>query len=168
MREAVVLVGHGGVPTDAPRTLVTELRRLEAARRAQGGEPSARERELERALREWPRSPENDPYQAGLTALATVLAPRLHPLPLAIAYNEFCAPSVAEAIDALVAQGCERLVLLTTMVTPGGSHAERDIPEHAEAARRRHPCLDVTYAWPFDLGSVATLFEIQLRRYLVA
>jgi len=168
MRAAIVLVGHGGVPSDAPRALVAELRRLEAERRARGGEPSAREREVERTLRAWPRRPETDPYQAGLAALADRLAPRLHPLPLMIAYNEFCAPSVAEAIDGLVAQGCQRITLLTTMVTPGGSHAERDIPEHAEAARLRHPGVDVTYAWPFDLEAVVSLFEAQLRRYLVA
>ena len=36
MRQAIVLVGHGGVPKDYPHDLVITLKRLEAQRRSTG------------------------------------------------------------------------------------------------------------------------------------
>lgn len=72
---AVVLVGHGGVPSDYPRDRLVRLRSLEARRRAVGGAISDEERELDRHGRAWPRSARTDPYQAGLLAVAELPAP---------------------------------------------------------------------------------------------
>ena len=69
-KRGVVLVGHGGIPKDYPRELVTKLRALEAKRRATGGPPTPEEIELDTKIRRWPRTPKTDPYQAGLEALA--------------------------------------------------------------------------------------------------
>jgi sirohydrochlorin cobaltochelatase len=166
-QHVVVLVGHGAVPADAPRRLVVELKRLEGERRA-SGEPEAgpRERELDRELREWPRTPANDPYRQGLESIATALAPLVAPSRLTVAYNEFCAPSVEEAFDEAVAAGATRVTLLTTMVTPGGSHAEDEIPALIGWARRRHPSIIVDYAWPYDPREVAAFFAAHLGRHM--
>ncbi len=153
---AVLLVGHGGVAKDTPRELVRELRMLEA-RRHQSGEPmSAREAELDRTVRDWPRTPASDPYKYGLEELATALRAQLAGRRLSIAYNEFCAPSIDEAMDALVADGVAEVEVITTMFTPGGSHSEYEIPEILAGVRRRHPGLMVRYAWPFDMQRAAT------------
>jgi sirohydrochlorin cobaltochelatase len=116
-----------------------------------------RERELDHRVRHWPRTPDNDPYRAGLEQIAQALAPKLGGTELVVAYNEFCAPSIDEAIDALVAEGARHIKLVTTMVTPGGSHAAEEIPAILEAARARHPAVSLHYAWPFDLDRVADL-----------
>jgi sirohydrochlorin cobaltochelatase len=50
------------------------------------------------------------------------------------------------------------------MVTPGGSHAAREIPEILEAARGRHPTVTLDYAWPFDLDRVAQLLADTISR----
>src|SRR5258706_14725270 len=95
--DAVVLVGHGGVPRDFPRERLTRLKAVEAARRGRGERPSSEEMEIERAVRTWPRPPESDPYQAGLEQLAERLRPLVAPERLALAYNEFSAPGLDAA-----------------------------------------------------------------------
>jgi sirohydrochlorin cobaltochelatase len=162
---AVVLVGHGGVPRDYPRERLTRLRGLEARRRATGAPPSPEEVALETELRQWPRTPANDPYQAGLESLAAQLRPRLEPTRLVLAYNEFCAPTVAEAVRELAAAGVTDIVAVPSMLTPGGVHAERDIPEIVDALRAEFPHLSLRYAWPFAGEHLASLFVDHLRQF---
>ncbi len=164
-KEAVVLVGHGAVPKDLPAHLVAELKRLEAQRRA-SGETQLTEREaaLDRAIRDWPRTRETDPYRAGLEAVATRLSSRITPRRLVVAYNEFCAPSIEDAIERLVREGAQRIVLATTMFTPGGSHAEDEIPEIVARQREIHPGVEIVYAWPFDLDQAADFLAEQIDR----
>ena len=57
------------IPKDFPGDIVSKLKRLEAQRRAAGQPMSAEELELDTKIRTWPRTPETDPYQAGLEAL---------------------------------------------------------------------------------------------------
>jgi sirohydrochlorin cobaltochelatase len=164
-RRAVVLVGHGGVPRDYPRQRLMQLRELESRRRATGAPPSTAEMALEKELRHWPRTPANDPYQAGLKGLAAHLRPRLEPARLVLAYNEFCAPTVAEAVRALAAEGVADIVAVPSMFTPGGVHAEIDIPEALDSLRAEFPHLRLRYAWPFAGEHLAALFVEHLRRF---
>ena len=153
---AVLLVGHGGTAKDMPRDLVTRLKRLTRERELRGESHAApEEAALDREIREWPRTPSNDPYKVGLESIARQLAPRLAPLRLAVAYNEFCAPSPEAAIDELVASGAESVLVVSTMFTPGGGHSEVDLPDLVAAARARHPTIEVRYAWPFALDGIA-------------
>lgn len=52
----------------------------------------------------WPRTADNDPYKVAMDALATKLSARLG-CRVIVAYNEFCAPIIVEAIDQLIAEG---------------------------------------------------------------
>jgi sirohydrochlorin cobaltochelatase len=164
-RRAVVLVGHGGVPRDNPRERLTQLRGLEARRRVTKAAPSAEEVALEREFRQWPRTPATDPYQAGLKSLAARLRPLLKPARLVLAYNEFCAPTVAEAVSALATEGVTDIVAVPSMFTPGGVHAEIDIPETIDALRAEFPDLCLRYAWPFGGEHLAGFFVEHLRRF---
>jgi sirohydrochlorin cobaltochelatase len=163
-QEAVILVGHGGVPTDCPREWVTRLKALEAQRRATGRAPSAEERELDRRIRHWPRTLRTDPYRDGLEALAAQLRLLLNGMPLAIAYNEFCAPTLEEAVEQLVAAGATSVTVVPSMLTPGGVHSEIEIPETLEFLRARYPQHEFRYAWPVDLALVARMLAEQLTR----
>lgn len=165
-KQGVVLVGHGGIPRDCPQELVTRLKRMEAQRRAAKLLPSAEEIELDTKIRRWPRTDTTDPYRSGLEAVATALRPHLGAALFAVAYNEFCAPSLEEAVEDLVAQGATRIVVTTTMFTPGGSHSEVEIPEILERLRPRYPGVEMRYAWPFDLQLVAKTLAEQLGRWL--
>ena len=167
--EAVVLIGHGGTASDTPRALISELKRLEGERQARK-EPamSPREAALDKQVREWPRTPETDPYKYGVEEIARSMAPKLGGRRLVTAYNEFCAPSVEDAIEGLVAEGFERIVLISTMFTRGGLHAEFEIPAIVLETRKKHPRVTIEYAWPFDPGFLADFLAAQLSRTAVS
>lgn len=163
--KGVILVGHGGIPKDCPQDLVTRLKRLEAQRRAAKQPPSQEELDLDGKIRRWPRTKETDPYQWGLEAVAAQLKPKLNGVLFAVAYNEFCAPTLEESIESLISQGATDILVTTTMFTPGGSHSEVEIPEILEEMRPHHPGVTLRYAWPFDLSSVADTLAEQIRRF---
>jgi sirohydrochlorin cobaltochelatase len=164
-KTGVILVGHGGIPKDCPRHLVTQLKRLEGDRRSSGRPPSPEEIDLDRTIRHWPRSTETDPYQAGLQTVASALQRLLDGVLCGIAYNEYCTPTLEEAVGDLIRQGATDITVITTMFTPGGSHSEVEIPEILNDLRPRHPGVELRYAWPFDLNLVAQTLAEQLRCY---
>ena len=164
-KRGVILVGHGGIPTDCPRELVMRLKRLEGQRRERGGPLSFEERELDQQIRHWRRTPQTDPYQAGLENLASTLKPLLNGALFATAYNEYCAPALPEAVRGLVQQGASDITVVTTMVTPGGAHAEIEIPELLAQLRKLHAGVAFRYAWPFDLGLVAKMLANHIDRF---
>ena len=164
-KKGVVLVGHGGIPKDCPQDLVTKLKRLEAQRRAAKLPPSQEEMDLDRTIRRWPRTDATDPYRSGLESVAAELRPLLDGILFAVAYNEFCAPTLEEAVEDLIQQGASQITVTTTMFTPGGSHSEVEIPEILAQLRRRYPGIELRYAWPFDLHKIAETLLHQVRRF---
>ena len=166
VQRGVILVGHGGIPKGCPQDIVTKLKRLEAQRRAAKQPPSAEEIELDTKIRQWPRTPETDPYQSGLEAVAAQLRTSLGDVLFAVAYNEFCAPTLEESVEHLVKKGATHIIVTTTMFTPGGSHSEVEIPEILDHLRPRYPGVELHYAWPFDLNLVANTLAEQVRRFL--
>jgi len=87
-----------GIPKDCPQELVAKLKRLEGQRRATHVPPSPEELELDKKIRHWPRTDATDPYQAGLESVASQLRTKLRDVLFALAYNEFCTPSLEEAV----------------------------------------------------------------------
>ena len=166
-KNAVILVGHGGVPTDCPCELVMRLKGLEAQRQAAGRAPSAEELDLDARIRHWPRTPQTDPYRDGLEALAAALRPLLNGASLVIAYNEFCTPTLEEAAAALIAAGTTSIIVVPSMLTPGGVHSEIEIPETLDRLRQRYTGIELRYAWPVDLSLVARMLADQLHRLQV-
>ena len=165
INEAVVLIGHGGTASDTPRAVVAELKRLEGERQARKEiAMSPREAELDRQVREWPRTPQTDPYKFGVEEIAAALAPKLGGRRLVVAYNEFCAPSVEDAVAALVHERVARISLIPTMFTRGGIHAEYEIPAFVLQARTLYPGVVIEYAWPFDANFTAGFLAAQLER----
>jgi len=161
----VILVGHGGIPKGCPQELITKLKRLEGQRRAAGASMSAEEHELDTKIRRWPRTPETDPYQSGLEAVAAQLRANLGNVLFAVAYNEFCAPTLEESVEELIKKGATHITVTTTMFTPGGSHSEVEIPEILDHLRSQHPEIELRYAWPFDLNLVANTLAEQIKRF---
>jgi sirohydrochlorin cobaltochelatase len=163
----VVLVGHGAPANDCPADLVARWKRLEAERRRSQpspSEPGEEERALDRRIREWPRTDDNDPYRAGLESLGARLAAALGE-PVRVAYNEFCAPSLEEVVRASVAAGARVITVVPTMLTPGGVHSEIEIPEALASLRAAHPEVTIGYAWPFDEASLAAVLAAHVKRF---
>jgi sirohydrochlorin cobaltochelatase len=161
----VILVGHGGIPRDCPEELITRLKRLEGQRRAAKLPPSPEEIELDTRIRRWSRTAETDPYQAGLEKVAERLRAQLDGVLFAVAYNEFCAPTLEESVEKMIGEGAIHIVVTTTMFTPGGAHSEIEIPEILERLQKDHPGVELRYAWPFDLDRVAETLAEQVKRF---
>ena len=161
----VILVGHGGIPKGCPSELVMKLKRLEGLRRTAGTPMSAEEHALDTTIRRWPRTPETDPYQSGLEAVASRLRAILGEVLFAVAYNEYCAPTLKESAEELIKKGATHITVTTTMFTPGGSHSEVEIPEILAQLRPQYPGVELRYAWPFDLQHVASTLAEQVKRF---
>ncbi len=77
------------------------------------------------------------------------------------AHLEIAPPSVAEAIDACVADGANEVVLHPFFLAPG-RHSRSDLPRLAQEARERHPAVSIRVTAP--LGPHVKLSEIVLER----
>jgi len=168
MRIAVVLAMHGVPSTDFPREEMMELFSLHPKMELVSGHErealQKRHDELEKKMRSWPRTPENDPYFYASLEIAKKMEEILGN-EVFIGFNEFCAPTIEEAITEAAKARPDKIIVLTPMMTRGGEHSERDIPRSIQKARKRHPGLEIVYAWPFDESYVAAFLAGHLRRF---
>jgi sirohydrochlorin ferrochelatase len=82
---------------------------------------------------------------------------------LILGFNEFCGPSLDEALASAVERGADRVIVVTPMLTRGGGHAERDIPAGMARARAAFAGVEFVYAWPFDEEAVVRLLADRIR-----
>jgi sirohydrochlorin ferrochelatase len=135
---AVVLVAHG----DVPRDFVLANKGVMKDAEEHAAKWSA-------AVQDWPRTAENDPNYADTLVLIAMLREMLFPLPMEIGYLEFARPSMDEAFDRLVAAGVKRVVVVGgTGFFDRSSHTLIDIPEAIERLKKKHPDVEITYAYP--------------------
>lgn len=165
IKKAVILVGHGGLPSNIPSQIVEDFMKIHKPRLRTGTPITTKEKDLESVIRKWERTPATDPYKAGLEKLASHLGPQLDNFILKTAYNEFCYPSIEQATDELVLEGVAKIILVTTMMTPGGSHSEKEIPLEVEALREKYPNIDIQYAWPFDLEILSNAISSHIKTF---
>lgn len=164
MKTIIVLAMHGAPPNDVSPLAVIELVGLhEGLEHAPGLvrkllEP--RYRRLDAQMRARPRTAQNDHFWAGSQELAGRLQ-IASGLEVIVGFNEFCAPTLDEALDQ-AATRAERVVVVTPMMTRGGEHAEVEIPAEIRQAQARHPNVDFKYAWPLDVSAIAQFLAAQL------
>lgn len=168
---AAVVVGHGLAAQDFPPEKLRQYRQVAGQVMEAGGEiyaPSElvqRMNSLVREMRQWKRTPKNDPYDASVKALATRIQ-QLGGFDIAeVAHNEACGLDVEEAIDNAVNQGATQVIVISTMSIKGGTHSEQDIADKVEKAKGAHPGVKIAYAWPFDIDQLARFFVEQADRF---
>jgi len=157
-RQVIVLAVHGVPPRDFP---LQELREyFELSFKAEYSpfslsEPEiGRLTELERKMRLWPRTEKNDPFYFGSLKISQALE-SLAGCKVILGFNEFCAPSIEEALEEACRQKAETVLVLTPMLTPGGEHAAREIPEAIKKVKAGHPGVRIIYVWPFEPEEIA-------------
>jgi len=169
MKTIIVLAMHGVPPNDFPRREMGEFfelhGRAEMSPGALGQALESRYKELEEKVKRWPRTTQNDPYHAASLELARALQGECG-LDVAVGFNEFCSPDVDEALARAVADGAGRIIVLTTMMTRGGEHAEREIAQAVGRARAEHPGVEMIYAWPFETPAIARFLAEHVRRFV--
>jgi sirohydrochlorin cobaltochelatase len=121
--------------------------------------------ELDAKMRSWPRNENNDPFFAGAQNMALHLRQSTEH-DVIVGYNEFCAPSLDEAINEAVIKGAKRIIIITPMMTRGGEHSEKDIPDTISRSQKRHSDIEFVYAWPFDHPDVAAFLGSQIKKYV--
>jgi sirohydrochlorin cobaltochelatase len=171
MTTFIVLASHGAPPAGFPHPELSEFFRLhsqlESGHRHRGQlltDVQVRYERLESRMRNWPRNEKNDPFYAGTISLAKELEAESG-LPVIVGFNEYCAPSLDEALEQAVAKGDSRVVVITPMMTSGGVHSEHDIPECIGVARAKNPNIEFVYAWPFDRTKVANFLAAQVASF---
>jgi sirohydrochlorin cobaltochelatase len=158
VKRVYLLAMHGAPPADFPAAELGEFFSLHARFETAPHSlpPAARERYavLDSRMRDWPRTPANDPFFAGANDLADALR-RETGCQVFLGYNEFCSPSLDAALDQAAAAGADEVVVLTVMLTRGGEHSEVEIPAAVDAAAKRHPQARFRYVWPVDSALTA-------------
>jgi len=165
MKAIIVLVMHGVPPNDFPKREMGELFSLHARMEGVAGvERAALERrrlELDAKMRAWPRTAQNDPFYAASQELGAHLSEATG-CEVIVGFNEFCAPSLDDALDHAIARGAEKVIVVTPMMTRGGEHAEVDIPAAVKTAQAQHPEIPIVYAWPFRVSEVASFLAAHI------
>ena len=78
-----------------------------------------------------------------------------------VSFREQHPPNIQQGIDACVAQGAERVILMPYFLYMG-AHVQEDLPEEMEQARRRYP--RVEFAMGRHLGVHRKLAELVVER----
>ncbi|MEM4353411.1 MAG: CbiX/SirB N-terminal domain-containing protein [Candidatus Caldarchaeum sp.] len=159
----VILVGHGQFPLDMPHTLQTEYVTLlhKPDRTLQEEQRLA---ELTKIVLSWPRSERNDPYWSSVRKLALLLEQALKDSKVMVAFNEFCPPLFEEVLENACKSNHQKIMVLTTMLIPGGVHSEVEIPRLIEDFSRRYG-KKIVYVWPVSVQNLVDLYvrEIKVR-----
>ena len=167
MPSLIVLAMHGAPPNDfSPHELGEYFglhMQLEQMRGPQRATLEARYAELDAKVRAWPRTAQNDPFYAGSLALAQQLR-QATGHEVIMGFNEFCAPSLDEALDQAAVQLPDKVIVITPMMTRGGEHSEVEIPDSVKRAQERHPNVAFKYAWPLDISAIARFLAEQIAR----
>jgi sirohydrochlorin cobaltochelatase len=158
MKTVIVLAMHGMPPADFPGAELAEFFRLQSTIEAGtgGGQKSMPDRYafLDNKIRNWLRNEQNDPFHAASRDLAARLSQESR-CEVVVGYNEFCAPTIDEALQSAADKNANRIIVVTPLMTRGGKHAEGDIPAAIGKFHKLHPEIEVIYAWPFDTAEVA-------------
>lgn len=81
-------------------------------------------------------------WAAPFEAVAQRLRTQLPDTEVRLAFLEFMSPDLGLAIDALASEGATRIDIVPLFLGAGG-HIRRELPVLAEAARQRHPALQL-------------------------
>ncbi len=165
----IVLATHGMPPKDFPEKEKMEFLRMHSQRNKPGAltaQQIARHDEIDARMRAWPRTEANDAFHTASHKIAEELK-KSSGVTVLVAFNEFCAPSVPEVLDQAAALKKGDVVVVTPMLTRGGSHAELEIPEDIERARQKNPGTVFTYAWPFESAHVAGFLHEQVQACMI-
>ncbi|MHA2271913.1 MAG: sirohydrochlorin chelatase [Candidatus Hodarchaeales archaeon] len=165
----IVLAMHGSPPTDFPKREIGEFidlhLKMENAPRMLSEEQIKRHDELEETMRAWPRTQQNDPFFASSQELAKHLA-KATGFKTIVGFNEFCNPSLDNALEQAALQQPEKIAVVTPMMTQGGQHSEIDIPAAVKRAQDRHPELSIMYVWPYEISDVAQFLATRINLFL--
>lgn len=93
-------------------------------------------------------------------AIVQRIAAQAPALPVRLAFLEFMAPTILDAGDALVAQGCDDIEVVPLFLGAGG-HVRKDLPELLARLRQAHP--GTTWLLRPAIGEVDSVIDAMAR-----
>jgi len=176
MTTITILAMHGAPPLDFPPTELAEFFNLHTRFERTSQDPKYpgqdshtrklidRYLELDSKMCYWPRTRGNDPFYAASMDMARSLSNELgHEV--IVGFNEFCAPTLDEAFEKAASLDPVKVIVITPMMTRGGEHAEKDIPQAVELAKQRYPNITFIYAWPFEEQDITRFLSDHVRNF---
>jgi sirohydrochlorin cobaltochelatase len=168
MKTMIVLAMHGMPPSDFPKKELAEFFRLNSLVEQPGNSANQDIRNqfsiLENKLKNWPRNKENDPFQYSSLELAAKLQ-EISGYEVLVGYNEFCSPDLNETLLQAARENAGKIIIITTMMTGGGKHSERDIPRIIKEFNGLHPEIEVIFAWPFKTEQIAQFLSEHIAQF---
>lgn len=166
---AIVLAMHGSPPKDFPKKELAEFfdlhQRLEFMPQSLDDTSKQRCFELDEKMKSWPRTKYNDPFFSSSYELAAYIN-KTTGFEVCVGFNEFCNPTIRDALEDAVKINPHKIIVITTMMTPGGEHAEIDIPMIIADVQKQYPTIPIKYAWPFKFEDVTEFLHAQIKKYL--
>ena len=168
MKTVIVLAMHGMPPNNFPQKETLDYFMLHSRLENMPGPPPPNMQnqfeELDSKMRNWPRTQENDLYSYTSNELAEVLSKQTT-FRVVLGFNEFCSPSLDEAFEEALKHEPDKIIVITPMMTPGGEHSEKDIPDAIERAKKKNPDVKFSYVWPFNISKIAAFLAEQIKDY---
>ncbi len=172
-KTSVIIVGHGSLPNDFPKIkeyfeAINKHGHGHGHGHSHGDNTDEAFAALEHALIYWPRTEQNDKYWAGFMKIVKAVEQSDTYHSVHHAFNEFCAPTITEALAEAVKTEPNTIILTSIMMTPGGGHSEKDIPVAIEAFKKNNPNVNVNivYAWPYDVNDISGWLITQTNKFI--
>ena len=160
---------HGIPPNDFPKDKAAEFFSLRSRLEHIIGEERVvlehRFTEIDKRMRNWPRTLQNDPFHAASLELARHLS-QATSHEVIVGFNEFCAPDLDQALEQAVVRGANKVIVITTMMTRGGGHSEINITDAISRIQNWHPDIPIINAWPFEISEVAQFLANQISHFI--
>jgi sirohydrochlorin cobaltochelatase len=108
----------------------------------------------------------NPEWARPILAVRDAIRRRAPDTPVEAAYLEFISPTLPEAVERLVQNGCDEIAIVPMFMAQTG-HTQRDLPALLDALRLRHPNLQLQVAAPIGEAPevVAAIAEYALALY---
>ncbi|MBY9013001.1 MAG: hypothetical protein KGD70_11570 [Candidatus Lokiarchaeota archaeon] len=168
MKIVIILAMHGMPPNDFPQKETLDYFMLHSRLENMPGPPPPKMQqqyeELDSKMRNWPRTQENDQYYLTSNEIAATLSNQTSHSVI-VGFNEFCSPSLDEAFEESLQLTPDKIIVITPMMTQGGEHSEKDIPEAIERAKKKNHTTEFSYVWPFNINKIAAFLAEQIKEY---
>jgi sirohydrochlorin cobaltochelatase len=154
----IVLAMHGSPPLDFPGEEMaffygTHLH-IEHDPNSVDDKTKKRAEAIEEKMKNWSRTAENDPYYTAGMKIGKNIEETTG-IETFVGFNEFCNPTIQDALLEALKSNPDKIFVTTTMMTPGGEHQEKDIPEAINEITEKYPDKEIIYVWPYDITEVA-------------
>jgi len=154
----IVLAMHGSPPIDFPGDEMAFFYgvhlKVEHNPNSVDEDTKKRAEAIEHKMKNWPRTAKNDPYYASGIEIGKNIE-KATGIQTFVGFNEFCNPTIQEALLTALKSNPSKIFVTTTMMTPGGEHQEKEIPEAIAEIAQQFLDVEITYVWPYNIEDVA-------------